>query len=404
MTPTLVHRAIFAAAETRSFERAEIVLKQVGGCTLDAKTVERLVHDVGVELVQRRDTGGRRQLPLARSPVDPPDLAVVECDGGRIRTREPGNGPGVHLESAGWRETKNACLVRAQRECFDHDPQPEPPESFCDPQHVAKIAETQALSVASPVKPVATRQAVEEEKAAPLISDWRPKRLVRTVLSSMAEAKEFGRQMAREARQRRFPEAKGKAFLGDGLGWNWSIWRKHFAAFVPILDFIHPLSYLFVTAKGLHPEPEHAWSQYLVWMRGCWQGEVEQVLEELRQWQTRIGNPPEGAKEEDPRQLVATAITYLQNNASRMDYPKYRQQGLPITTAWMESLVKEVNYRVKGTEMFWNDPEGAEAILQVRGAALCEDDRLADHLQKRSGCPFTRRPKSPKLPSRKNKS
>ena len=59
-----------------------------------------------------------------------------------------------------------------------------------------------------------------------------------------------------------------------------------------------------------------------------------------------------------------------------MDYPEYRRQGLPVTTAWMESLVKEVNYRVKGTEMFWNDPEGAEAILQVRAAALCDDERL----------------------------
>jgi len=48
-----------------------------------------------------------------------------------------------------------------------------------------------------------------------------------------------------------------------------------------------------------------------------------------------------------------------------MDYPAYRQAGLPVTTAWMESLVKEINYRVKGTEMFWNDPEGAEAILSA---------------------------------------
>ena len=30
----------------------------------------------------------------------------------------------------------------------------------------------------------------------------------------------------------------------------------------------------------------------------------------------------------------------------------------------MGSLVKEMNYRVKGTEMFWNDPEGAEAIIK----------------------------------------
>ena len=80
-----------------------------------------------------------------------------------------------------------------------------------------------------------------------------------------------------------------------------------------------------------------------------------------------------------------------------MKYPEYRQHGLPVTTAWMESLVKEVNYRVKGTEMFWNDPEGAEAILQVRAAALSDDERLAKHLAERPGCSFTRRPQSPKL-------
>ena len=62
------------------------------------------------------------------------------------------------------------------------------------------------------------------------------------------------------------------------------------------------------------------------------------------------------------------------------------RQGLPITTAWMESLVKEINHRVKGTEMFWNHPEGAEAILQVRAAALCDDDRLAYPLDNRPGC------------------
>ena len=75
-----------------------------------------------------------------------------------------------------------------------------------------------------------------------------------------------------------------------------------------------------------------------------------------------------------------------------------------MTTAWMASLVKGVNSRVKGTEMFWNDPEGAEAILQVRAAALCDDERLAKHLGSRPGCPFTRRPQSPKLTSEKIRS
>jgi hypothetical protein len=61
-----------------------------------------------------------------------------------------------------------------------------------------------------------------------------------------------------------------------------------------------------------------------------------------------------------------------------MKYAEYRQAGLPVTTAWMGSLVMEMNHRVKGTAMFWNDLQGAEAILQVRAASLCDDERLAN--------------------------
>ena len=35
---------------------------------------------------------------------------------------------------------------------------------------------------------------------------------------------------------------------------------------------------------------------------------------------------------------------------------------------------------------------GAEAILQLRSASLCEDGRLDDYLRRRLGCPITRRP------------
>lgn len=150
----------------------------------------------------------------------------------------------------------------------------------------------------------------------------------------------------------------------------------------------------------MHPSSDDdGWNQYLVWMRGCWQGEVGQVLDELRVWQNQLGEPPPNAPDADPRKSVATTVTYLANNRPRMKYPEYRQSGLPVTTAWMESLVKEVNYRVKGTEMFWNNPEGAEAILQVRAAALSDDDRLSKYLHVRPGCAFTRRPKSPKTPA-----
>lgn len=403
LTPNVVLKIAMSAAETRSFARATKVMETVAGVAVSAKTIERVTLDVGRELEDRREADAKSDEALALRPEAPPNLAVVECDGGRIRTRQPHQGPGVHLEGAGWRETKNACLVRAERQAYDEDPQPAPPSCFCDPDHVAKIAETEALSVASPAP---DNEAVGNDEPLPTDSsdDWRPKRLVRTVLSSMACAEAFGHQMASEAKRRRFGQASAKAFLGDGLPWNWSIWKAHFREYTPILDFIHVLSYLFVAAKSIHQNARDAWDQYLVWMQGCWQGEVEQVLRELRAWRMKLGDPPSDASDQEPRRVVAKTITYLENNRGRMRYPEYRRAGLPVTSAWMESLVKEINFRVKGTEMFWNHPQGAEAILQVRAAALCDDDRLVNHLRNRPGCPFTRRPKHARLSAEKNKS
>lgn len=71
-----------------------------------------------------------------------------------------------------------------------------------------------------------------------------------------------------------------------------------------------------------------------------------------------------------------------------MDYPRYRREGLPVTSALIESLIKEINYRVKGTEKFWNDNERGAAILHVRAALLCHDKRLARHLRQRPGSPY----------------
>ena len=78
-------------------------------------------------------------------------------------------------------------------------------------------------------------------------------------------------------------------------------------------------------------------------------------------------------------------LSYLTNNASRMNYAEYRKKGLPVSSSTVESLIKEVNYRVKGTEKFWDDPEGAEAILRVRAALLSDDDRLSDYIASRLG-------------------
>jgi hypothetical protein len=122
------------------------------------------------------------------------------------------------------------------------------------------------------------------------------------------------------------------------------------------------------------------------------------VLAELAEWQERLGWPPPGQAQtaeerRDPRRVVAEARTYLTNNRERMDYPRYRREGLPITSSLVESLVGEVNARVKSKQKYWLRPQGAEAILQLRAAVLSQDDRLARFFANRPGNP-TRKKKA----------
>lgn len=382
VTPCLVRRICFASAETRSDERASIVLREVGGNQVSDSSVFRIARQVGTELAEVRDQAEGEQA-LAQSPEARPRLAVAQCDGGRIRTREAGQGRGVH--GAAWRETKNACLLRMTHRTFMNDPQPELPAAFCDPRHVAEIAEMAA--------PPPLPETVAAEPDAPAKEpSWRPERLVRTCLSSMADSDTFGQQMQREAHQRRFFESPFRAFLGDGQAWNWSIWKQHFRTFIPILDFIHVLAYLYAAALTRHSDFSAAWACYLEMARDCWQGRVAEVIDRLQTWLAEQGVTSEAPLDDkDPRKAISDAVRYLTNNQTRMNYPRYRRLGLPVTTALMESLVKQINYRVKGTEMFWDDPVGAEAILQLRAAALCDDGRLETYLRTRPGCPYARR-------------
>ena len=66
-------------------------------------------------------------------------------------------------------------------------------------------------------------------------------------------------------------------------------------------------------------------------------------------------------------------------------------KGLPTTSCLIESQIKEMNHRVKGTEKFWNDGHEAEAILQVVTAILSDEELITNHFQTRPGSPFDRK-------------
>ena len=80
--------------------------------------------------------------------------------------------------------------------------------------------------------------------------------------------------------------------------------------------------------------------------------------------------PPPDGDESSPSAIVARTLGYLKNQRSRMRYDHYRKLGLPITSSHIESTIKQINRRVKGTEKFWD--QGAEPLLQLAADHLSE--------------------------------
>jgi hypothetical protein len=308
-------------------------------------------------------------------------------------TRQTGAGTGVHQAQA--KEDKVACLVGMRSDTHAVDPQPQPPASFRDARRVARLVQQIHGAAAAPadespaVAPLAAASAGDRPE--------KPERLLRTCVATMGSSRAFGPLVAAEAQARAFYDAPRQAFLGDGQQYNWQIQRTWFPHFVAIADFLHVLCYLYPAAWAVGSDDTARWQQFEAWMTACWQGRVAEVRADLAAWQERLGRPPPGVELEtgDVRRVLAEAVSYLRNNQGRMDYPRYRREGLPVTSSWVESLVGEFNGRVKGKDKYWNRSAGAEAILQVRAAVLSEDDRLARYFAERPGNPYRRRRQAP---------
>lgn len=397
-SPALFCQIIDLAGKLKSFQQASIAL-DVLGLDISSRHVNRLAGEVGAELAEDRDarTAERGRGELQPQVADVPSLAVVEVDGGRLLTRAPGQGPGVHQLQP--KEDKIACLMTMQGVTHEEDPQPQPPPAFFDLPRVARLAQRlHGHSVGSTQTKCKLEDEAEASEPEGAVEPWRgaPKRLVRTCVATMENSNTFGPMVAAEAQARNLYAAERRAYLGDGQQYNWTIQRVHFPDFEAVNDFVHVVTYLYLVgwlvggALGLD-EGERQ-KQYEDWLGKSWQGQVEGVIEELAAWQERLGRPPPGEElaETDPKRVLQKTLTYLRNNKGRMDYPRYRQQGLPVTSSLVESLVGEFNYRVKGKDKYWDRPEGAEAILQVRAAVLSQDGRLAKHFAARPGNPYRR--------------
>jgi len=423
----VLDKIVTAGGDCKSFQHAARQLGKLAEVPISKTHVSTLTHQIGRELIAVRDREAQfhryRQLP-ADANQPPVELACVETDGARLMTRAPETARGVHEEQ--WKEPKVGVLWRMTGETFACDPHPELPRCFQDPKRVPELVrDIHGGAVASPREsepdraPDETlRETKDGDESSPSRAPWQPQRVFRTCVATMHDVYGFGPLVAAEAQKRGFYQAKRKVFVADGQDANWTVHRLHFPEFTAVTDFMHAVAYVYAAAQAMtSSDPDQLWTQYLRYATACWQGRTGDVIAELEPWLAANPLPANVPLKEipstDPRKIVHEALTYLGNNRERMNYPQYRREGLPVTSSLVESLIKEVNWRVKGTEKFWNRPDlaatsrstsrpvggparelpnqSAESILQVRAALLSDDHRLEKHIQSRPGCPFIRR-------------
>ena len=416
----MLDKIVYAGVSNPSFAQGSQDLAKLAEVEVSVKQVERVARRIGAERCCERDAevATYQALPLVERKAVPagvraPEVAVVGVDGGRLQIleRQQGADPvaaaAATAEAAAeeatlaeeegksrhWREDKIGVLMTMKSSVSACDPCPEIPEAFVDPTRILQLA--RELKKKAPPTDDGLKPNAQADEGAQVLAEnsrtWEPPQVQeRRLLASRRRWAQFGPQVAQAAWAAGFYEAPRRAFIGDGAENNWTLWRQHFSSFVPILDFIHALSYVFAAATVARPFAE-GWPCYMQWIGWVWQGQVAQVIAALAQRQVALGTPAAGEAETSPRQVVARALGYLQNHQERMRYPEYRQQGLPITSSYVESAVKQFNQRVKGTEKFWTE-DGSEAILQLRADTLSDHEPLTAFWQRRQARSTGQRP------------
>ncbi len=363
---------VWAGVNLGGYAMAAEALRELGGLSIAARRIRRAVGQVGKERVAEREAAVAQfremdlpQQQVGSTAVEPPQVGAVMMDGGRYQRRDYFGDLQRPAKQNHWREDKVGALLSMRSEVHQSDPTPEFPAWLATSAAVAElaeIAEKEGVFEASPLL---------SEVAATLESAYEPPELVsREVLASGADGESFGWQLAARAWQTGFPSAARLAYVADGAHANWTIQREHFSRATPILDLMHALSYAYAAAHAVSDG-----TVYRLWAEWIWAGEVERVIAALREHQRRIGKPPSSASPSDPRERVERAITYYEYHRSRMNYPEYRRLGLPLTSSHIESTIKQINRRIKGTEKFWLQST-SEAVLQLRADYLSDSAPL----------------------------
>jgi hypothetical protein len=402
VSPRVLAKMVHSGTSSASFAEASENLAKLADLSISSERVRRACRRVASDRIdhhQRLEEAYRRKsLPEQAhgKPADAkaPDIACVMSDGGRYQLLDRSLPPSERSARKGehWKESRIGLLARMTGERHETDPQPTLPPEL----RYAAMAEVLSEIGKTGAKLASPAEALEDEAASDVSSSAASDGLVgpaleqRSVVASRQSWEAFGPLLASQAWYRGFAAATRKVFVSDGSSTIEKLQRTHFPQYTSVLDILHGLSYSLAAARAVSRDEALAEQKYNAWAAAIWEGRVEDVIDELIAYGTKLGEPPPDAGGDDPREVLRVSRVYYENHASRMDYPRYRREGFPLTSSLMESTVKQVSRRVKGSEKYWSSV-GGEGMLRLRGESLSDDEPLNGYWSRRSqAAPGTR--------------
>ncbi|MCK6569416.1 MAG: UPF0236 family protein, partial [Anaerolineales bacterium] len=156
----------------------------------------------------------------------------------------------------------------------------------------------------------------------------------------------------------RVDQAEELVFVCDAATWIWKMVEHYFPNAVQIVDWYHACQRLHAIAETLAEQERGTWLNQV--KTALWEGEVQEVIQRLQQ-----------ALNKHPScELIQSAITYYENNQTRMAYAQFRKQGYFIGSGTVESACKQiVSLRLKRPGARWTK-EGATMVAKARAAWL----------------------------------
>ena len=180
----------------------------------------------------------------------------------------------------------------------------------------------------------------------------------------------FAKRVLREMERRGFFDAGRRVILGDGAAWIWNFADEHAPDAIQIVDIFHAKQHVFDAAKAIYGPGSDLAAQWGRIRRGeLDRGRIDLVIEELAR---HAGHCAEAARN----------IGYFQNNRARMDYPRFREQGLCVSTGVVEGGCKSlIGARLKRGGMHWS-VSGANSIIALRCSV--HSNRFDDYWERRA--------------------